>query len=427
MKLNNKIQTKTHEGGRATQANTVQMLRRSVLSCLLWEKEYYEEGKDIAQRIVDLALSAPAEIVHALAVEARQRFNLRHVPLLLLATRPNADAIFNTISRADELTELLAIYWRNGKRPIPAQMKKGLARAFTKFDEYALAKYNRDGAIKLRDVLFLCHAKPQTKAQDALWKRLINNELKVPDTWEVALSGGANKKETFERLINEGKLGYLALLRNLRNMEQSGVDASVVRAAITARKGGAERVLPFRFVAAARHAPRYEKELDASMMHAVEALPRLRGTTVVLIDVSGSMDRPLSAKSDMTRMDAAAALGSIIQSDDLRVFTFSSDVVEVPARRGMAGVDAVIRSQKHSSTRLGEALTHINSKVEYDRLITITDEQTSDRVVAPTGRYNYLINVASYRNGISYGNRWTHIDGFSENVITFIHEAEMEG
>ncbi len=92
------------------------------------------------------------------------------------------------IQRADELSEFVAIYWAGGRQPLSAQVKKGLAAAFGKFDEYALAKYDRAGAVRLRDVLFLSHARPVDEAQAALWKRLAENELATPDTWEVALS-----------------------------------------------------------------------------------------------------------------------------------------------------------------------------------------------------------------------------------------------
>jgi 60 kDa SS-A/Ro ribonucleoprotein len=149
---------------------------------------------------------------------------------------------------------------------------------------------------------------------------------------------------------------------------------------------------------------------------------KLPGRTVVLIDVSSSMDEKLSAKSDMKRIDAAAALGAITQSDALRVFTFSNAVVEVAPRRGMAGVDAIIGSQPHSGTYLGLAVDALNKNVEYDRLIVITDEQSRDPVPAPKGR-GYLINVASDKNGVGYG-PWVHIDGFSERVLNFIAETE---
>lgn len=423
MKLNTKQRPVTHEGGKAAIISPIQELRRTVMSCLLWEDEFYESGQSIADRIERLVHQVPTAAAYDIAYEARSMFNLRHVPLLILSVKPNAMAIYNTIQRADEITELLSIYWRNGKKPIPAQMKKGLAKAFTKFDEYSLAKYNRDGAIKLRDVLFMVHAKPKDKDQADLWKRLVNGELQTPDTWEVSLSAGKDKKESFERLLKEGKLGYLALLRNLRNMNNALVDESLVRKAILEAKG-AERVLPFRFVAAARHAMNFEPELDIVLKSSIERLPKLKGNTAVLIDVSGSMDQALSWKSDMTRMDAAAALGAIVNAESLSLFTFSNNVMQVPPRKGMAGVDAIIRSQQHGSTYLRGAIEAIN-KIGYDRIIVITDEQSHDGSCDPLeGSKAYMINVASNKNGVGYG-KWVHIDGFSENVLRYIHESEQ--
>lgn len=420
----------THEGAPAVpNLSPEKQLRRSVLSCLLWEQEFYEDGKSIADRIVENAEKVKPAVLAALAVEARETFNLRHVPLLLLDVLTKtgkgdklvADTVARVVQRTDEMGELLSVYWRNGRKMLPAQMRKGLARAFGKFDEYQLAKYDRDGAVKLRDVLRLARPKPKDETQSALWKRVKDRSLATPDTWEVALSGGADKKEAFERLIREGQLGYLALLRNLRNMAQAGVDPDIVKAAIVARKGGAHRVFPFRYVAAARAAPQFEPALDEALCEAISEMPVFLGKTVVLVDVSGSMDERMSAKSDMKRIDAAAALGAIVPGD-LRLFTFSNALVEVPPRRGMAGVDAIVRSQSHAGTNLGAAIRELN-KLPHDRLIVVTDEQSHDKVSEPVAKMAYMINVASYRNGVGYG-RWTHIDGFSEGVLRFIREAE---
>jgi 60 kDa SS-A/Ro ribonucleoprotein len=457
----------TFEGAPAACLTPEQTLRRSVMACLLFESEFYESGEDIAARIVSLVGKVAPETVAALAVEARSQQHLRHVPLLLLSALSKRsggkiveDAVAETIQRADELTELLAVHAKlNGvapssvKKTIPAAMKRGLARAFRRFDEYAIGKYNRDGAIKLRDALFLCHAKPKDETQADLWRRLVAGEIAAPDTWEVSLSGGADKRETFERLIRDGKLGYLALLRNLRNMVDAGCDLSLVRAAIVARKG-ADRVLPFRYVAAARACPQLEPEIDTALCESIASGPRLSGRTIVLVDVSNSMDAPLSAKSDLTRLDAACALASVIHAESLRVFAFSSrdtgqssgrgwyrvpvhtmHVTEVPPRRGMAGVDAIIRAHSpRGGTFLFSSVKHINDTVDYDRIIVITDEQASGGTVrggetdpvrhmpAPKG-IGYVINVASAKNGVGYG-KWTHIDGFSENVIRYISEIE---
>ncbi len=193
-----KPRPRTHEGARARVITPEQALRRSVLSCMLWEGEFYEDGVQIAGRIHELVPQVAAEKVAALAVEARERMKLRHAPLLLVremaryATHRGlvADTLARVIQRADELSEFVAIYWAMGRQPLSAQVKKGLAAAFGKFDEYALAKYDRAGAVRLRDVLFLCHARPVDEAQAALWKRLVDNQLATPDTWEVALSAG---------------------------------------------------------------------------------------------------------------------------------------------------------------------------------------------------------------------------------------------
>jgi len=424
----------THEGARARYISVLAQLRRSVLSCLLWESEFYEDGEEIGKRIAALVVRCLPEDVAALAIEAREQMHLRHVPLLLLRElarhasikdRPQllSRTMGRVLQRADEPAEFLALYWKDKKQPLSKQVKRGLAWSMRRFSEYELAKYNRDAEIKPRDVLFLSHAKPKDEAQAALWKKLAANELATPDTWEVQLSAGADKKETFERLIREKKLGYFALIRNLRNMEQAGVDAQLVREAILARKGGADKILPFRYIAAARQAKQFEPQLDTAMQAALAELPKLSGTTIVLVDNSGSMSAQLSRRSDMTRADAAAGVAIVARGvcESVRVFAFSDNCVEVPPRTGMALRD-VIRSATHmGGTQLGAAVREV-SRLPHDRLIVVTDEQSADRVPEPKG-LGYMINVASNRNGVGYG-RWLHVDGWSDAVVRFISERE---
>ena len=422
---------RTHEGAPARNISNELQLRRSVLACLLWESQFYEDGVEIAGRIAQLVPKVEAEKVASLAVEARAKMKLRHAPLLLIremarhATHRKlvAETLAQVIQRADELAEFVAIYWKDGRVPLSAQVKKGLAAAFPKFDEYALAKYDRGGPIKLRDVLFLAHAKPRDEAQAEVWKRLIAGELGSPDTWEVALSSGADKREAWERLLREQKLGALALLRNLRNMREAGVDESLVLAALSSMSTA--RVLPFRFLAAARYAPQWEEALEQAMLTCVAGQEKLRGKTIVLVDVSGSMTAPLSQRSEMQRTDAAYGLAVLLReiSEKVAVFSFSDTLVEVPARRGLALRDAIDRSQPHNGTQLGKALTELNQKHGCDRLIAITDEQAHDTVPGPKSK-GYVINVASYKNGVGYG-KWTHIDGWSESVVDYVRTLEQ--
>jgi TROVE domain len=419
---------RTHEGAPAKQISAEQQLRRSVLACMLWEDQFYEDGVAIAGRIRELVAKVSAEAVAALAVEAREKMKLRHAPLVLvremarLASHRHlvAETLTRVIQRADELSEFVALYWSEGKQPLSAQVKKGLAAAFTRFDEYALAKYNRPAPVKLRDVLFLCHAKPLDEAQAALWKRLAEGELATPDTWEVALSAGADKREAWERLLNENKLGALALLRNLRNMAEAKVDRKLIAGALGRMK--TERVLPFRFIAAARYAPQWETELEQAMFRSLEGAAKLPGRTVLLVDVSGSMDAQLSRRSEMRRNDAAYGLAVLLReiAEEVSIYSFSDDLVRVPSRSGFALRDAINASQRHNGTYLGKALAGL--KEQYDRLIVITDEQSHDPVPNPKAR-GYMLNVASYQNGVGYG-AWMHVDGWSDSVIEYIRAAE---
>src|SRR3989441_9010846 len=233
---------RTHGGAPARNISPELQLRRSVLACLLWESQFYEDGVEIAGRIAELVPKVAAEKVAALAIEARKQMKLRHAPLALVREMARhkthrglvSETLARVIQRADELAEFVAIYWKDGRVPLSGQVKKGLAAAFPKFDEYQLSKYDRSGPIKLRDVLFLCHAKPRDDAQAGVWKKLVWGRLATPDRWEVALSSGADKREAWERLLREQKLGALALLRSLRNMREAGVDETLVLEALTA-------------------------------------------------------------------------------------------------------------------------------------------------------------------------------------------------
>lgn len=441
----------THEGGRAKHINSEMQLRRSVMSCLLWERDFYENGEDIASRITSLIPKVFPEKVAAMAVEARGRMKLRHVPLLIVREMARLDShkgfvgqtLAEIIQRPDELAEFVAIYWQGGRCPLSAQVKKGLARAFNKFGEYALAKWSRkDSAIKLRDVLFLCHAKPKDQEQEALWKRLIGDELVVPDTWEVALSSGGDKKAHWERLLRENKLGALVLLRNLRNFQQVGVDESLIETALAEMR--TERVLPFRFLVAAKYAPDFEPVIEQAFFRCCSQQKKLSGKTILIVDVSGSMyGASISKYSEMDRAKAACSLAVLIRELCEKPFIYATAgndysrihaTKKVPPRRGFALSDAVYGL----CNPLGGGGIFLKQVMDYifeqeksaDRIIVITDEQDCSMGSADSpakakmfGGEHYMINVASAKNGIGYG-PWIHIDGFSEAVVNCIQELE---
>jgi hypothetical protein len=427
---------RTWEGAPAKTITPEAQLRRSVMACMLWEDTFYEEGVDIATRIDQLVQEVPLDVAAQIAIEARDKNYLRHVPLWIVRAmaRQGGDAVIgdtlaHVIQRADQLTEFVALYWKDGREPLSAQVKRGLAKAFTRFDGYQLAKYNRDTEVALRDVMFLVHPEPKDDEQGKTWKDLAEGTLAPPDTWEVALSRGRGKKKTWTEMLEAKKLGGMALLRNLRNMEKEGVDRDLIRDAINSHPF--KRILPFRFIAAARYAPTLEPEIEKAMLRAASTLPKLPGTTALVVDHSGSMRGALSQHSEMTCFDAAAGLAVLLREicDEAHVIAFSSaywghrgePAVYVPARRGFGLISALDSCMAYggTNTEAGKALA---DKYGYDRILIVTDEQSHTRLSDPNG-LGYVINVASYKNGIGYG-AWMHIDGWSQNVVSFIHELE---
>ena len=171
--------------------------------------------------------------------------------------------------------------------------------------------------------------------------------------------------------------------------------------------------------------------------------PKLPGKTVLVVDISGSMGARLSGKSTMSRMDAAIALSIILEGlcEDIAIYATAGNDWRrihatgfVPRRSGMALKDAIC-SMNETLGMGGIFLTQVcrfiaEKESNIDRLIVITDEadcSASDKdkpsLADPIGKNNYLINVASYKNGVGYG-KWNHVDGFSESVVQFI--AAME-
>lgn len=431
----------THEGGKAARSTPLRELTRAVSCCMLWEDTFYEKGSSIADRIAELVPKVSLEEVSLLARRARTDLKLRHAPLFLclqMLKHPQkedrniiGETIAEVIQRADELAEIWSIYRKIGGKSEPRQLKAGVAKAFRKFNEYELAKYNRDGAVKLRDALFMSHAKPENKAQAKLWDRLIKGELKTPDTWEVALSAGEDKGETFTRLLVEEKLGYMALLRNLRNMSEAKVDRKLVETQLIERSKGS-CALPFRFVAAARFAPDYADALNDALLGAIDTSPRnrLEGETAIALDVSGSMSSTISEKSKMRAVDAGGALACLLREicSPARVFQFGSRCKEMPNYRGLPLVDWITTNHDvDHGTEIGHAVeTILHRYPDVKRLFIVTDMQSADDPARlPAGVKGYYINVMPYAPALpTFGKSWTIISGFSERIIDWVRGEE---
>lgn len=424
---NTNFQT-THEGALAKRISNFQKLKRSVMCCMLWEDGFYEDGNEIAERIKNLVPLISFTDLYDLVIEAKEKMHLRHIPLyltmLMCKMQGNiSELLYRIITRPDDMTEFMAMYWAGGKCPVSSQVKKGLAKAFAKFNEYSLAKYNRKKTVNLKDILKICHPKPLNQDQSNLWKKLLEDKLEIPDTWEIALSTGKDKKETWTRLINENKLGDLAILRNLRNMQDVGVNEITILKAIKDIKN--TKILPFQFIISAGYAPRFQAELEQKMFQNIDRSNILKGKTILLIDVSGSMQEKISEKSDLTRSDAAKGLAILAKEicEKTQIYTFNDKLTLIPNKRTGFALSDLLGFVFYTATYLGKALNDINRTEDYDRIIVFTDEQSADTIPNPPKGLGYIINVSCNQNGVAYG-KWTHIDGFSQSVINYIQECE---
>lgn len=438
-------------GQRAAVQSDISLLRRVVLANLLWEDNAYVDGESVAKAIERLIPLCKPEDVAALAEEARLVQKLRHTPLFMAAlmckhegTRPYVKEVLpRIITRADMLTDFLALYWGKKRTPIAKCAKIGLAEAFHNFNEYKFAKYDRDGAIKLRDVMFLVHPKPRNDKEEQLFAKIASRTLDVPETWETMLSAGKDKKATFTYLIEEGKIGGLAMLRNLRNMREAGVDRKVIEKGLSELKSS--MLLPMNFLQAADNNPEFKRQIEDAMIESYKSLPKLPGRTLFIVDVSGSMTCPYSSKSKYDRLDAAAAMAMLAanQCEDFElVCTAGNDHtcvhktthIKYPSK-GFDIIDQIKKSRDIVGgggifTRQCLEWCKENVSPWFDRIIVFSDSQDCDRFndapPKPFGKYNYIVDVSSERRGINYRGCWTaEVSGFSEHFLTFI--AGYEG
>lgn len=439
-------------GAMAAKQSDVALLRRAVLANLLWEDVAYMDGKKVAEEIQRLIPLCPAVDVYNIALEARVMQKLRHTPLFIaveMCKYPEhkllvADLLPKIITRADMLTDFLALYWKDGKKPICNQAKKGLSKAFHNFNEYKFAKYDRDAAIKLRDVMFLCRPKPVNQYEQILFKKVADRTLATPETWEVLLSTGKAKKESWTKLITEGKIGGLAMLRNIANMRRANVDKKVIDEGLEKLKSS--MLMPLDFLKANRMNPEFSRQIEDAMLSSYAHLPKLKGKTLFIVDVSGSMNSPMSSKSDFNRYDAACAMAmlAVNQCEDYEIVcTAGNDYTHVGAHKHIPYPQKGfgIFQQIHATNKnIGGGGIFTRQCLEwcenrfrgqkFDRIIVFSDSQDCDLpakgVPKPFGTYNYICDVSAHTKGVNYRGRWTaEVSGWSEHFITYI--AALEG
>ncbi|PSK94343.1 TROVE domain-containing protein [Taibaiella chishuiensis] len=391
--------TTNYMGAKAYVMSAEMELYTAVATCVV-DDAYYEKAAARLERIRSLVSRCPATFTARLAVYARKELNLRSIPVLLAVELARVHAgdnlvsnvIRNIVLRADEIKEVLACYQLSNSREatkklnrLSKQVQKGLAQAFNRFDEYQFAKYNTASEIKLKDALFLVHPKAKDEAQQQLFNKIATGTLATPYTWETELSALGKQHfatqaaramaftETWDALVLSKRLGYMALLRNLRNLVyySSTVAFTQALAQLTSEQQiNASRQLPFRYLSAFKELETIQQQkgvpkllqqkakqamvaLEQALVTSCANIPVQRGTTVILSDNSGSMFGDLGGKS------LVSAMSKRTTADIANLFAVLYWNQSPGAYIGLFG-DKLVNPQLSRKERVFENFTRIN-------------------------------------------------------------------
>jgi hypothetical protein len=384
--------------------------------------QHYRSGSDALSGLVGAVGDVSPTFAAKAAYHARTAFYMRsvsHVVAVELVaghkgTRWMRPFIAKVVQRPDDMTEIVAYYHQaHGKRPLPNALKRGLADAFGKFDRYQLARYQGAGhQVKLRDVVNLVHPTPVERNREAL-EALMNGTLREEQTWEAMLSQAGQEAETEEHkaelkasvwadLINSGKLGYMALVRNLRNIidQAPNILPAVCEQLVDEKRIRGSKLLPFRFITARDQLKHGASEVVQALNRAAEIalanVPELKGRILVALDGSGSMrGQPI----DIGSLFAAA----LFKRNGADVLVFSDDARYVALNQD----DSLLSIQRELANNAAMSGTNFNSvftraKAAYDTIVILSDMQgwMSDRVYSPGGAPTMAFNEYRERFGV---------------------------
>ena len=482
--------TLNKEGAVAFKLKAQDRLIEQVLGSFWNEKTFYQKGSDttgqILKDIQEVAEKNPKFILQ-LAAFARNEINMRTAPQVLLVEAANINACKpyireytpKIVKRADELSDVVAYQLSrgNGKKGFPNSLKVGLARAFKNFDEYQLNKYDSNKTeVSIGDVVKLVHPEfngdeeyrkaiynyltkdevsPALKKIFALKQLLAKDSLDAEAeelikassvTWETFISKFGSTQENWTKVWPN--MGYMALLRNLRNFEEKGVDLTPILEKIAdENQVKKSKQLPFRFFSAYKEATgqKTQRAIAQAFEHSISNA-ELTGKTAIFVDLSGSMTSTLSDKSKVQLMEVAAVLGAIAtkKSEESIVIGFGTTARTVklnPDDTMMSNIQKIISTDVGWSTNAWAAFDELGS-YDVDRIILFSDMQcydsrsygspqsVQDRWKAYRAKhknaYLYSFDLAPYGTSqtSSKAGNVVLLNGWSDKVIDFINLNE---
>lgn len=409
-KTTNKNMT-NYEGAKAYKISPEMELYTAVCTSSLSPKFYTPD--DGTERIRALVSKVNPDFTAKLAIYARESMYLRSIPLVLCVElarigKLKAETVEKVIVRVDEIVEIMSYYQIANERKGTKKLNKlssaiyhGIKNVFQsgKFDEYQFGKYDRKTEVSLKDAIFLTHPKPQNEQQDKLFKAIINNTLETPYTWETELSAKGNTAEVWQELIDSKRLGYMATLRNLRNILQAGVSNAHIQKVcdyLSNQKAVEKsRQLPFRFLSAYRELKKVGAFLSPLVLESLEqaitcSASNIKGydinsTVLIACDVSASMQHPISPKSSVQNFDIGLVLGMLLQSRCKSVisgmFGDSWKVIQLPRNQILSNADEMHSREGEVgySTNGWKVLEWcIQSEQKIDKIMIFTDCQMWD-------------------------------------------------
>jgi len=389
--------TENLAGGQAYEESNELKLISLVLTSFV-NDQYYRSADEAFKELINLLPKNP-EFAAKAAIYARQEFGMRSITHVLAAELCRSFLFEKkeqwlkhfysaVVRRPDDITEILAYYLNKYGKPIPSAMKRGLAKAFDKFDEYQLAKYRASNKkVSLIDAVNLVHPKPTDKNESAL-KKLMKNELVSYDTWESELSeigqtkasieAQAGLKEfTWNKLITERKIGYFALLRNLRNILQQAPSAieAACELLIDEKLIKNSLVLPFRYFTAYQEIKKIPDKQARLLLQSINKaadiacknVPIFDGETLVALDTSGSMaGRPGEIGA------LFAAILAKTNNADLICFSNNAEYTNIDLQNSVLSITESINFAM-GGTNFHSIFQTLNKS--YNRIIILSDMQ----------------------------------------------------
>lgn len=409
-----KPDTRNKAGGKAFSLTNEYKLAFSLVASFL-EPEFYRDRKQAVKEIEDLVAKVDPLFAAKAAVLTRTTYGNRsttHLVAAVIAYLVKGETwtknFFNkVVYRVDDASEIMAAYLGMYGKPVPNSLKKGLAKAMSKFSTYQLAKYKGENkGVKLVDLFNIVHPKPSEENATA-FKNLIEGNLASEGTWEAMLSAAGQtgtpaekekaKKKVWKTLLETNKLGYFALLKNLRNIMQTGDEGIVDLAAkqlVNKDQILKSLVLPFRYLTAQKELEKTQDPFSRTLLKAVnDALdiamsnvPVFPGKTLVALDRSGSMGQTSDPSSPASIGSLFAAVIAKANNADLMVFDDKADNINVNLSDSLFTVTKGIQAHfTYGGTDFGEIFRKATRK--YDRIIILSDMQAWIGGGAPTKEF----------------------------------------